>query len=220
MDPVIAVLVGYLLGSLPFSVWIARLRGVDLRAHGSGNLGATNVYRVVGWREGLLTLLLDVAKGTAVVLLSHRLVPGSAFVPAVAGLAAVAGHMATPLAGFKGGKGVATGFGVFLGLAPVAALLGVLVWGSVLALSGWVSLASGVAAVTLPLWVGATRDGLGERYPIVLVLAAITAVLVVARHRPNWVRIVEGREPTLWGRRAGVREGEGDPFSSLGGESR
>lgn len=200
MTAAVVVLTAYLLGSLPWSLWVGRSRGVDLRRHGSGNLGATNVYRVLGWRLGLLVLALDIAKGAIAVALARALV-GGGVVPAAAALAAVMGHMLTPFAGFKGGKGVATGFGVFLGLAPVPAVLAFLVWASVLALCGWVSVASGLAAGFLPVFVALTRDDLGRRYPWTLGLAVLVALLVLVRHLPNWRRVARGAEQAIWERR-------------------
>jgi len=200
----------YLLGSLPWSLWVGKIRGVDLRRHGSGNLGATNVYRVLGWKLGLLVLLLDVGKGTAAVVLARATVAGGAL-PTLAGLAAVAGHMFTPFAGFRGGKGVATGLGVFLGLAPAAAGAAFLTWAACLALGGWVSVASGVAALLLPGFVLLTRNDLGDRFPWVLALGILLALLVLYRHRANWTRLKGGREQRIWERRAETPEGGAAP---------
>ncbi len=203
MSAVLALAAAFVLGSLPFSYWIGRMHGVNLREHGSGNLGATNVYRVVGWHWGILALVLDVAKGTAAVALARVIAPAGAagLVPALAGLCAVAGHMFTPFAGFRGGKGVATGLGIFLGLAPTAAGLALAVWAAVMAFTGWVSVSSGVASIFLPLFVIFTRDGLGPRYPWVLGLAAFTTILILVRHRTNWKRVARGREQAIWEKR-------------------
>lgn len=204
-----ALVIAFVLGSLPWSFWVGRWNGVDIRRHGSGNLGATNVYRVLGWRWGVLALLLDVAKGTAAVAVARVIASGPAAgsIPAAAGLAAVAGHMFTPFVGFRGGKGVATGLGVFLGLAPLAGLLGFLVWGATLAFTGWVSVSSAVAAIVLPLFVVATRDSLGARYPWVLGLALVTVPLILFRHRSNWKRVAQGREQKVWEKRQETPEG-------------
>ncbi len=197
---VLVLVLGYLLGSLAWSLWVGRLHGTDLRRHGSGNLGATNVYRVLGWKWGVGVLLLDIGKGTLAVVLARALAPPQAAgaLPALAGLAAVAGHMFTPFAGMKGGKGVATGLGIFLGLAPEAALLAFAAWFGALVLGGWVSVASGIAAALLPVMVVLTRDDLGPRYPWVLALSLLLAALVLVRHRSNWRRVAEGREQALW----------------------
>jgi len=208
--------VAFLLGGLPFSLWTARSQGVDLRREGSGNLGATNVYRVLGWRWGLFVLLLDIAKGTLAVALARALNPGGGF-PTLAGLAAVVGHLYTPFAGFRGGKGVATGLGVFLGLAPAAGILSFLVWCSVLALGGWVSVASGAGAILLPFFVLGTREDLGTRFPWVLSLAVTLALMVVIRHRRNWSRLGEGAEQKIWERRRETPEGGAEPRVRNGG---
>lgn len=195
-----ALLLAFLLGSLPTSLWAGRHHGLDLRKEGSGNLGATNVYRVLGWRWGILVLILDVSKGILAVrwaLILHEAGP----VPTLAALAAVLGHMASPFARFQGGKGVATGLGVFLGLAPVAATMCFLVWASALALSGWVSVSSAVGAATLPVFVFFTRDDLGVQFPYVLGLAFAVTALVLVRHSTNWRRLAEGREQKIWERR-------------------
>jgi len=206
MRDAIALLLAYALGALPWSLWTGNLRGVDLRRHGSGNLGATNVYRVLGWRLGLLVLLLDVAKGTAAVVLARTLGSGGVL-PVLAGLAAVAGHMWTPLAGFRGGKGVATSLGVFLGLAPAAAGGAFLVWAACLALGGWVSVASGVASLLLPIFVFLSRADLGDRFGWVLGFSLLLAILVLYRHRANWSRLGEGKEQRIWERRRETPEG-------------
>jgi glycerol-3-phosphate acyltransferase PlsY len=195
-----AVLTAYLLGSLTWSLWVGKARGVDIRRHGSGNLGATNVYRVLGWKLGILVLLLDIGKGTAAVAVARALHPGGVL-PVVAALAAVVGHMLTPFSRFRGGKGVATGLGVFLGLAPVPAFLAFLVWGATLALCGWVSVASCVAASLLPVFLILFRDALGARYPGTLALGILVALLVLVRHRANWGRLARGAEQAIWEKR-------------------
>ncbi len=226
---VAALVVGFSLGSIPWSLWVGKAHGLDLRQHGSGNLGATNVYRVLGWKWGVGVLLLDIAKGTAAVLFARALVSApvageiavgatgagatavgatavatgiaAGALPAAAGLLAVAGHMFTPFAGFRGGKGVATGLGIFIGLAPLTALCAFLVWAASMAFTGWVSVSSGIAAIFLPVFVVMTRDQLGPRYPWVLGLALLTTALVLVRHRVNWKRVAEGREQPIWDKR-------------------
>ncbi len=192
-------LIAFGLGSLPFALWVGRLAaGVDVRRHGSGNLGATNVLRVLGPVWGVTTLVLDMAKGWAAVALVPPLVglPGvgeGALWPILGCVAAVLGHMFTPLAGFRGGKGVATSLGGFLGLAPVAALAGVAVFVITVAATRYVSLGSLLMAVAFPLaalWVGPAaplRTG-------VVGLGAVLVVLVAWRHRENWARIRAGTE--------------------------
>ena len=203
--PVVLV-VAFLLGSLPWSLWVGQTQGMDLRKTGSGNLGATNVYRVLGWKLGLLVLVLDIAKGWIAVEFSRGLNPRAGWLPAAAGMAAVVGHMFSPFAGFKGGKGVATGFGVFLGLAPVASVLSFTVWLATLALAGWVSVASCLAALLLPVFVFVTRDDLQSRFPWAFGLAVMIALLVTLRHSKNWERLRHGAEQRIWEKRVETPE--------------
>jgi acyl phosphate:glycerol-3-phosphate acyltransferase len=200
------LVISFLLGSLPWSLWVGQTRGVDLRRVGSGNLGATNVYRVLGWKLGFFVLVLDILKGLIAVEFSRGLDPHAGWLPAAAGLAAVLGHMASPLAGFKGGKGVATAFGVFLGLAPIASVLSLIIWVATLALAGWVSVASCLAAVMLPVFVFITRDDLESRFPWSFGLAIMVALLVVLRHGKNWERLRHGAEQRIWEKRVETPE--------------
>lgn len=200
------LVVSFLLGSLPWSLWVGQTRNVDLRTMGSGNLGATNVYRVLGWKLGLFVLVLDILKGLIAVEFSRGLDPKAGWLPAAAGMAAVLGHMFSPLAGFKGGKGVATAFGVFLGLAPIASCLSLIVWVSTLALAGWVSVASCLAALMLPVFVFVTRDDIQSRFPWAFGLAIVIALLVVLRHSKNWERLRRGTEQRIWEKRAETPE--------------
>ena len=204
--PPTLLLAGYLLGSLP-SGWLAGrwLAGIDIREQGSGSTGATNVLRVLGKGPALAVFVVDVLKGTAAVLLAKALLEpaggGSggwgvdAWVVA-AGLAALAGHIWPVWLGWKGGKAVATGLGMLLGLAWPVGLACFGIFLTVLSVARIVSLASVVAALSLPLlmlgWFG---DG-GLR-PAYLVLAVLTTVLVVWRHRANLQRLLEGSEPRL-----------------------
>jgi len=198
VSPVLVVAAAFLFGALPWSLWAGRRRGIDLRKYGSGNLGATNVYRVLGVRWGIGVLFLDVAKGTAAVVLARLLAPASGMIPALAAAAAVAGHMFTPFARFRGGKGVATGLGVFLGLAPAAAAAAFSVWLAVVLFCGWVSLASGMGASMLPVFVVMTRDALGPRFEWCVGISLGLAALILVRHRPNWRRIGAGTEQAIW----------------------
>jgi len=209
MPPVLPpalLLAGYLLGSIP-SGWLAGrwLAGIDIREQGSGSTGATNVLRVLGKGPALAVFVVDVLKGTAAVLLTKALLEPArgaaggwsvdAWVVA-AGLAALAGHIWPVWLGWKGGKAVATGLGMLLGLAWPVGLACFGIFLTVLSLTRIVSLASVVAALSLPLlmlgWFG---DG-GLR-PAYLVLAVLTTVLVVWRHRANLQRLLEGSEPRL-----------------------
>jgi acyl phosphate:glycerol-3-phosphate acyltransferase len=203
----LTALAAYLVGSVPFGYLVARARGVDLFHAGSGNIGATNVGRVLGLKFGLLVFLLDFAKGAVPVLLA-RLLPQPADVelpphtlPVTAGVAAFLGHLFPVYLRFRGGKGVATGAGVVTVLVPVPALLAVAAWGLVLALTRYVSLASLTAAAALcGLHLGITRAP-WDRQNIALTLFCLTgSALVVVRHRGNIRRLLSGTENRL-GRR-------------------
>ncbi len=201
------LLAGYLLGAVPASYLAGRLRGIDLREHGSRNLGATNVYRVLGWRYAVPVALFDIAKGVVAVLVlgtwagDGGVAGGLAgdWVAVAVGLAAVAGHMYSPFVGFRGGKGVATATGVFVALAPLAVVIGLVVWAGCLWLTGYVSLSSLVAVVTFPLWVVATAP---DARPVLCASVAL-APLIVYTHRGNIRRLLAGTEHRFRGRRAG-----------------
>jgi glycerol-3-phosphate acyltransferase PlsY len=187
----LALLAGaYLVGSVPFSYLVARAFGVaDVRRVGSGNVGATNVMRSAGKAAGLLAFLLDALKGSAAALAVSWLAPTSSVLPALAALLAVIGHMYPLWLGFQGGKGVATGAGAFLPLAPSATLLALGAFALVLALTRYVSVGSMAASVTL----AGAAFLLG--YPPPVAWAATgAAALVVWRHRGNIVRLTRGRE--------------------------
>ena len=193
----VPIAIGYASGSLPWGLWLGRvLRGVDVRTLGSGNLGATNVYRSLGPGIGIATLVLDMAKGA----LPVWLVPGSplgAGFPAgpewcrvAVGLAAIAGHMWTVFAGFKGGKGVATAAGVLLALSPPAFGVFVAVFVAAVAVTRYISVGSMLGALAFALTLGFTR---GFGHPAAI-FGAVVTVLVILRHRENIVRLLKGEE--------------------------
>ncbi len=204
------LLAGYLLGSIPSGYLAGRwLAGLDIRREGSGSTGATNVLRVLGKGPALVVFLIDVLKGTAAVLLAKAVLEplgtplGSAgwmldSAVVACGLAAMAGHSFPIWLGGKGGKAVATGLGMLLGLATPVGLACFGVFLAVLSVSRIVSLSSIAAAVALPLlmlgWF-ATGD-MGLRWPY-LILALLSSVLVIARHRANIQRLLAGNEPRL-----------------------
>jgi glycerol-3-phosphate acyltransferase PlsY len=190
------VVAAYLIGAIPVGYLVARLTGgVDIRAAGSGNIGATNVLRTVGKGPAIATLLGDIAKGFAAVSVARAAGPAPAWAAAGA-LLAIVGNCWPVFLRFRGGKGVATGFGAFLALTPWATAPAVLVWLVVVASFRFVSLASIMACVCLPIGVAL----LG--YPSSFVGAAIaTAFLIPYRHRANVARLLNGTEPRL-GQRA------------------
>lgn len=166
--------------------------GIDLREHGSKNLGATNVYRILGWKYAIPVALFDIAKGAIPVLLFARWagVAERPWLPVVLGSAAVLGHMYSPYVQFKGGKGVATAAGMFLALAPLALLLALPVWGLCLWLTGYVSLSSIIAALSVPAWVWLTAP----ESSYVFWASVALAVLIVFTHRRNIARLIAGTE--------------------------
>jgi glycerol-3-phosphate acyltransferase PlsY len=189
---VAAVLAGWLAGSIPSGYWVVRLvRGIDVRRVGSRSIGATNVWRVLGWRYGLPVIVLDVAKGFVPALVARVLVDDLAGV--LAGGAAMAGHWRPLFLRFqRGGKIVATTAGVLLGLAPLLALAGLGVWCAVFLVARYVSVASIAAAVSVPVLAFA----LGESWPVeTLTIAGAAAVLVL--HRGNLQRLRRGKEPRV-----------------------
>ena len=197
--PLLTMLLGYLLGSLPSGFLAGKwCKGIDLRTIGSGSTGATNVLRNVGKKPALIVFLVDVAKGAAAVLLAGALTqsnPLNDWIQVLAGLAALAGHIWPVWLGFKGGKAVATGLGLFLGLAWPVGLACFGVFMAVFSLSRIVSLASVVAAVSLPLLMAAGSDSNAN-----LVVALVAMLLVLWRHRSNIQRLINRTEPQVGGK--------------------
>jgi len=194
MSPWLGLLIAYLCGGIPAAYLAGRwVRGIDLREHGSGNLGATNVFRVLGWKAGLAVLLFDTAKGALPVWLLPRGIASSAPTQwALAfGIVAILGHVRSPFLRWKaGGKGVATAGGVFLALATIPTLISLVAWAATVYLSGYVSLASLVAAVLLPLSIAIL---MGLRAPV-LALSVLVALFVFWTHRANIGRLLRGEE--------------------------
>lgn len=192
MSPAPFLLLGYLLGAVPTSLLIGKwARGIDLREHGSGNLGATNAFRVLGWRLALPVLVVDVFKGWLPAYAFPRWDGAASPAWALAyGAAAILGHVFSIYVRFRGGKGIATSAGVFLALAPLAVLSAAAVWGAVVFATGIVSVASIAAAFTLPLAVYAFQGTDAAFW-----LAVALAVFVVYAHRTNIRRLLRGEEP-------------------------
>jgi glycerol-3-phosphate acyltransferase PlsY len=193
------VILAYLLGSVPVGYLLVRIfRKQDIRSFGSGNIGATNVLRSGGKGLGAATFLLDVVKGAAAVLLgtylAAPLMPGvpQRNVEALAALCAVVGHMFPIWLGFRGGKGVATGFGVFLVAAPVAALASITLFILVFALTRYVSLASILGAASFPVFAYFTVSG--PRPAFFIAVQCTVALLIILKHRPNIRRLLAGTE--------------------------
>ena len=189
---IVALVASYLIGSFPTAyVLVKALKRVDVRTVGSGNVGATNVTRVAGWKAGAVVFLIDLGKGLAAVSwiapwLLHPLTPP---IRLACGLAAVIGHNFPFALGFRGGKGVATTIGVLVGAVPVVAAAYLLVWLVVFAISRYVSVASLAAAAAIPIAQWITHHGHAE-----LALGCCLALLIVVRHRINIERLRHGTE--------------------------
>ena len=202
---VVAVLLSYLIGAIPTSFLVMRtLRGIDLRRIGSGNLGATNLYRSLGWRYAIPVALFDMAKGAIPVLVLGPWAGLGYSSRILLGLVAVAGHVFSVFLSFRGGKGVATGGGVVLGLVPGAFGVALLVWAIIVKVSGYVSLASIGAALMLPV---ATWFLAPERRNLVPWLLLL-GILVVWLHRANIARLLKGTESRFGRRKRNKPEAE------------
>ncbi len=189
----IAVLVFcYLMGAIPTGLIVGRrCKGIDIREHGSKNIGATNVWRVMGWKYGLTTFLIDVGKALAAVLFVPVLATGSGeTLQVLGGVAVLLGNFFNVFLGFKGGKGVAASLGVFLGLAPIPVAIAFAIFLVVVFLSRHISLGSILAAASLPFLV-LFFSGTGPLFVAIL----LVAILVIYKHRANVVRLVNGTEP-------------------------
>ncbi|MBQ4384842.1 MAG: glycerol-3-phosphate 1-O-acyltransferase PlsY [Kiritimatiellae bacterium] len=192
------LLSAYLIGGIPFGYLIGRMRGIDVRTVGSKNIGATNVFRTVGKKWGLLAFALDVAKGLVPTLLAKSFAP-AACLPLVVGVTCVVGHMLTPYMKFKGGKGVATAFGMLIGLVPALVGVAFLVFVAAFALSNYISLGSCLAAAFLAVsvwfpWLGV--KGVADLPQCILVTAI--ALFVIWKHRSNIKRLIEGTENKIY----------------------
>jgi glycerol-3-phosphate acyltransferase PlsY len=179
----------YLLGSLPFGLWIARRHGIDITKVGSGNIGATNVSRALGLRAAIVVFLLDMLKGL-IPALAARLLLGSSLQAVAIGLIAVVGHSFSPFIGFKGGKGISTGLGAILGGDPVRAGIGLATFLIVMLPTRFVSLGSMTAGITI-----AVAAYVAKVEPGLQIIYACLAVFIVVRHRANIRRLLSGTEP-------------------------
>jgi len=207
------IILSYLIGSIPTSIIISKaVRGIDIRQHGSGNAGGTNVMRVLGWSHGLLVILLDALKGVLAVVVIARLHYGAipfenatpfddfTLVQIIAGISAVIGHIWTVFAGFKGGKGIATALGMLLMIITVDMLVAVGVFILVVTISKYVSLASIIGAIAVPLTLF-VRENIFHvdihSYNTLLPFVIAVSLLVIFTHRKNVVRLINGNEHKL-----------------------
>jgi glycerol-3-phosphate acyltransferase PlsY len=206
----IITILSYLAGSIPTSIIVARvMKGIDIRQHGSGNAGGTNVIRVLGWKAGVFVILMDMAKGLFSTLVVARLMYGSipfhnatpfddfTVVQIIAGCAAILGHVWTVFAGFKGGKGIATAGGMLIGIAPVEVAVSFGVFLIVFLISNYVSLGSLSAAVSFPLTMFLRENVFMVDIPGYKTLILFTigiSLLIVYTHRANITRLLRGTE--------------------------
>ncbi len=192
----------YFCGSLPFGYWAGKLNGIDIREHGSKNIGATNVLRVLGKKVGIPVFVLDITKGAVPTMFAEWWAtnrcgadPSTASLVAVlCAAAAVLGHTFTFWLRFKGGKGVATTAGSLLGLAPLALVIGLAAWIITFLISRYVALASIVAAIVLPIAIAVLMISRGTYNYVLLGFGIVMGVLVIVRHRSNIARMLAGTE--------------------------
>lgn len=212
---IIIILLSYLAGSLPTAIIAGRIiLKDDIRNHGSRNAGATNVFRVMGWKPALAVVLIDIGKGVAAVLLFPALF-GSGFDPMlvkiIAGFAAIAGHIWTVFAGFKGGKGVGTAFGVLVSLAPAASLITFTVWLLLVLITRIVSVGSLAAGIVFPLTLVLQKRFVTPDLPGLLIwLGLLLGALIFVTHRGNIRRLLRGEENRFGKKKGNGETGEGE----------
>lgn len=198
LNPILVLVIAYLIGSIPFGFLLVKLKtGRDVRASGSGNIGATNVLRTTGRLAGIVTLALDIGKGAAAVWLADRLTGGNVRWMAAAAMAVIAGHAFPVFLRFKGGKAVASFIGAFLYLTPIPMLAVLLVLVATVAYTRYVSLGSVIAAATFPLAVWMILHP-GRS---ILLASIVSGAFIVYRHRANLERLRKGAEHALSFRR-------------------
>jgi len=207
------IILSYLIGSIPTSIIVSKaVKGIDIRQHGSGNAGGTNVMRVLGWKHGLFVILLDVLKGILVVVVVARLHYGNmpfqnitpfddfTLVQIIAGISAVVGHIWTIFAGFKGGKGIATALGMLLMIITIDMLIAIGVFVIVVTISRYVSLGSLIGSISVPLSLVIRENVFNvdiQGYHTILPFIIAVSLLVVYTHRKNVIRILDGSENKL-----------------------
>lgn len=193
----VLVLIAYLFGSIPTSVWIGKFfYNIDIREFGSGNAGATNTFRVLGKKAGIPVLIIDILKGTVAVALAYLStfeIGSTEFINLQLGLgvAALIGHIFPVFAGFRGGKGVATILGIVVCILPLACSLSLVIFLVVLVLSRIVSLSSMIAGISFPIFLNIV---LGNSNPILTVFSIVVAALLLITHRKNIVRLLNKQE--------------------------
>ncbi len=200
MGTALTAFIAFFMGSISAGAIAGRMAGVDLREHGSGNLGATNAFRILGPKYGVPVLIIDILKGAVPVLFIAPIFAatsplGPTGIRTLAALAAVAGHIWSPFVSFRGGKGVATAAGAFLALSPLATLAGIIVWAALALGTRYFSVGSLGGSLVLPLTVWIEARLRGTPQPWVLVGTAIVLTIAIfTRHRSNIARLRRGEE--------------------------
>lgn len=206
MKPALALIACYILGAIPFGLIVGKIaKGIDIRQYGSGNIGASNVLRTLGTGPALLVFVLDTAKGLVAVLICRALALNE-YWTVVGALLSVFGHTFSVFLKFKGGKGVATSLGVIIGLCPVIAAIAFGLWLLIVGVTRYISLASIVAAVSVPLQMVLWRSM--DVHPAYQVLAGVAAFAIVLKHRSNIARLLNGIEPKIGQKVSVQQEGE------------
>lgn len=210
LNLLVIVILSYLVGSIPNSIIVAKkVAGLDIKSQGSGNAGATNVMRALGWKYGILVILLDALKGTIAVVIISRLYLGDfpfpnatpfddfTLIQIIAGISAVIGHIWTVFSGFKGGKGIATGLGVYIALVTLDMVIALGVFALVVYISKYVSLGSIMAAVAVPLILIIRENIFNVQitgYHTLLPFSILLTFVVIYTHRSNIIRLISGKE--------------------------
>lgn len=202
LDLISIIILSYLAGSFPTAIIVGKIsKGIDIREHGSGNAGGTNVFRVLGWKLGVLVMLVDVFKGfLATYYISQFSYFGdstleSTYLMLIAGIFAIMGHIWTIFAGFRGGKGVGTAAGFMLGLMPQAVIVGFIVFFVILFSTRYVSLSSMIAASSIPITLLLQKFGFGIDVPWIFIgITILIAILIIYTHRSNIERLLKGNE--------------------------
>jgi len=194
LNIILPIIIGYLIGSIPFGVIAGKLRKIDIRKVGSGNIGATNIYRTFGTAPAIAVFILDLLKGALAVYIARAIFPTSPAIIVVSGIAAVIGHMYPVYIGFKGGKGSATGLGVLLGIAPDLFIIAMIYVAISIAVTRYVSVTSIGGVILLAVLMFTFHK------PVEYSIAAIiVATLVIYKHLPNIKRLLSGTESKIWG---------------------
>lgn len=188
MNFILSFFLGFFLGSIPYGYILAKwVKKIDIRQYGSGNIGTTNVWRVCGKQLGIFVFILDASKGLLPVLwVAHYNINYAL----LCGIGAILGHTFTPYLKFKGGKSVATGLGIFIGIAPIPSIISFGIWVLILRITGWVSVASMSASATLVILIF-----FAHRLSPIFFCALVSFLLVVVAHRSNIKRLIQGKEP-------------------------